>query len=164
MKKITNNRLLMIIITVYLSGIVCSFIFITPDAIKINQSNVNLWGIIQTFCLNFWYILIIWFFGLSIFGYLFNTFIVFFRGFIYGNLIVHLIRINFGYLSLISLVELLIFLPTFLYLSYQSIMLSYSKGSSNRFNLENYYKLLYIVTIVIFIYSIILEIIGGIYG
>jgi len=164
MRKNNNNRLLTIIISVYVAGIFSAFLLVKPTIISLSSGGVSIWGIIQTFSLNYWYVFLIWLFGMSIIGYALNIFIIYFRGFIYGLLIIFLIKINFSYLLLVSLVEIVIFIPVFFVLSYQSIMLSYSRSSNNRITINGYNKLLLVVTIVIFIYSILLEIIGGMYG
>ena len=164
MRKNNNNRLLTIIISVYVAGIFSAFLLVKPTTISLSSGGVSIWGIIQTFSLNYWYVFLIWLFGMSIIGYALNIFIIYFRGFIYGLLIIFLIKINFSYLLLVSLVEIVIFIPVFFVLSYQSIMLSYSRSSNNRITINGYNKLLLVVTIVIFIYSILLEIIGGMYG
>lgn len=164
MRKLGNDRLFLIIISIYICGIVSSFLIVTPEIVTISEKNVNIWGIIQTFTLNYWYILLMWIFGLSIAGVIFNIFIVFFRGFLYGNLIVFIIKINTSYLLVISLIEIIIFVPMFIILAYRSIMLSLNKHRLGRLELENYNKLLIFMTITIFIYSILLEIVGGMYG
>jgi len=106
---------------------------------------------------------LMWILGFSITGVVFNFFIIFFRGFLYGNLIVHLIKINFGYLLIISLIEIIVFIPFFIMLAYKSIILSIKKQHLDRIESENYNKLLLIMTIAIFLYSLLLEIAGGMY-
>lgn len=163
MRKLGNDRLFLMIISIYISGIISSFLIVSPETISLSETNVTIWGIIQTFTLNYWYILLMWILGFSITGVVFNFFIIFFRGFLYGNLIVHLIKINFGYLLIISLIEIIVFIPFFIMLAYKSIILSIKKQHLDRIESENYNKLLLIMTIAIFLYSLLLEIAGGMY-
>jgi hypothetical protein len=150
--------------TIYISGIISSFIIVSPATISLDNKGITIWGIMQTFSLNYWYIILIWLFGLSMIGYLFTLFIIYFRGFTFGILILFLGKINFSYLLLLSLVEIVIFIPMFFVLTYQAIMISYNKQNYNHLTMDNYNKLLVVITIGIFLYSIIIEIIGGIYG
>lgn len=158
-----NNRGLTIIAIIYLTGIFSSIILVKPGIIKISNNGITFVGIIKTFCLNYWYIFVMWIMGLTIIGYIINLFIVYFRGFIYGTLIVYLIKINFSYLILISLLDLIVFLPLFFSLSYSSVIISYSIYKKNHPRLDNYYKLIFISLFVIFAYSLLLEIIGAQY-
>ena len=156
-----NNRGLTIIITVYLMGILSSIILVRPEVIKISDNSITFLGVIKTFCLNYWYIFIMWIMGLTIIGFIFNFFIVYFRGFIYGTLLIYLIKINFSYLVLLTLLDLIVFIPLFIILSYYSINLSYSTYKKINIRLESYHKLMYISIIVILVYSLLLEIIGA---
>lgn len=163
MRRKTNNRGLTIITTLYITGIIASFIITSPGIIAINDKSVTVIGILKTFFLNYWYIFIMWIMGLSIIGFIFNLFIIFFRGFIYGVLIIYLIKVNFTYLLVVTILDLLLFIPLFFTLSYYSIIISYSTYKKNHIKPEFYNKLMLISIIVIFIYSILLEILGGLY-
>lgn len=159
-----NNRSLTIIITVYIVGIISAFLLVKPTPLEISHNDADLIRVIKTFGLNYWYIFVMWALGLSILGFIINIFIVYFRGFIYGVLIINLLKVNLKYLIAITLLELIIFLPIFLAVSYFSIMLSYNYYHQKNFNIINYQKLNIIAIIMILIYSTSLEIIGGLYG
>jgi len=156
-----NNRGLTIIATIYLFGIFSSIILVRPGKINFSNDGLTFFGVIQTFCLNYWYIFIMWIMGLSMIGFIFNLFITYFRGFIYGTLVVYLIRINFSYFILITLLDLVVFIPMFFIMSYYSVLLSYNIYRRNQYQIASYEKLLIISIVVIFVYSLLLEIIGS---
>lgn len=159
-----NNRGLTIIITVYLVGIVSALFLIKPTTTVINNFDASFWGVIKTFCLNYWYFFIMWALGLSLLGFIINIFIIYFRGFIYGILVVTLIKTNFKYLIAITLLEIILFIPIFFAVSYFSIMISFKYSQNKNINLINYQKINLLAIIIILIYSTALEIIGGIYA
>ena len=123
MKKLGKDRLFLIIVSLYISGIISSFLLISPEKISIKDSEVTVLGILYTFTLN-----------------------------------------SFKYLLIISLIELILFIPMFIILSYRSIMISFKGQRMDRYAMENYNKLLFVSSIVIFIYSVLLEIVGAMYG
>lgn len=164
MGKKKNNRGLQIIATLYIIGIISSFIIVSPGTIQITNDGVTVLGIIKTFCLNYWYIFIMWVLGLSIIGFIFNLFVIFFRGFVYGVLVIYLIRNNFTYFFAITILDLILFLPLFFTMSYHSIITSYATYKKNHIKNDFYFKLMLISVVLIFIYSCLLEIIGGIYA
>ena len=159
-----NNRGLTIIITVYLVGIVSAFFLVKPTSIVLNDFDASFFGVIKTFCLNYWYIFLMWALGLSLLGFIINIFIVYFRGFVYGVLVVCLIKSNIKYLLAITLIEIILFLPIFMAISYFSIMMSFNYFRNKNMKLINYQKLNFIAIIIILIYSTSLEVIGGIYA
>ena len=159
-----NNRGLTIIVTVYLVGIISAFFLVKPTTIVLNTKDATFFGVIKTFCLNYWYVFVMWALGLSLLGFIINIFIVYFRGFIYGVLIVCLIKTNIKYLLAITLLEIIFFLPIFLAISYFSIMLSFNNYGNKKMPMINYQKLNLAAIILILIYSTALEIIGGIYA
>lgn len=159
-----NNRILTMILTIYLVGIISSFILVRPTKLNISSSEITIISIVKTFCLNYWYIFIVWILGLSLIGFIINIFIVYFRGFVFGLLILFLIKTNLKYLLVISVIEIILFIPIFIFLSYSSIVISFSSFRKVKIPLQNYDKILVIATILIFIYSILLEIVGGLYA
>lgn len=159
-----KNRGLTIIITIYFVGIFSAFILVKPTKIVLKDYDISFFGVIKTFCLNYWYIFVMWVLGLSLLGILINIFIVYFRGFIYGVLVVSLIKTNIKYLLAITILELTLFLPMFLTVSFFSIMMSYNCYKHVNFRMINYQKLNLVAIIIVLIYSIFLEVIGGIYA
>lgn len=159
-----KNRGLTIIITIYFVGVLSAFLFVKPTTLTLLNHDISFWGVIKTFCLNYWYIFVMWVLGLSLLGVFINIFIIYFRGFIYGVLVVHLIKTNLKYLLAITIVEMILFLPMFLVLSYFSVMMSYHYYKNINIKNVNYQKLNLVAIVIILIYSIFLEVIGGLYA
>lgn len=159
-----KNRGLTIILSIYVVGVISSFIIVSPTKIVISDQDISVMGVIKTFFLNYWYVFIMWILGMSLLGFIVNLFIVYFRGFIYGVLIISLMKSDLEYLLAITLIELVIFVPVFMTISYSSIMLSYSCYRQNQIKMDFYNRLMVIATVLILIYSLLLEIVGGLYA
>lgn len=156
--KILRNRLLVYLFSLYLVGFVFGVIT-NPGSYKYENSDKNFFII---FFSNYWYLFLIWIFGLSFLGYIVTTLIIFFRAFIFGVLVKVLVINNFHNFIILFILELLIFLPTLIVLSF--ISLRKVKDSlkviifshSETINFESYLNLMLIVTGVIAIYSLII--------
>ena len=159
-----SNRIITIILSIYIVGIISSFFLVKPTVLGQSNEGITAFRIIKTFSANYWYLFVMWILGLSAIGFFINLFIVYFRGFLYGVLIINLLKVNLTHLVVITVLEIIIFLPLFIYLAYTSFLISFSSVMGTKNNIKKYDKLLIIITAVTFIYSILLEIVGELYG
>lgn len=159
-----KNRNLVLIFSLYMMGILFSFLLVSAQKLDMTNTDITFFSILKTFLLNYWYLFIVWLLGLNFIGFLVDSFIVYFRGFIYGVLIINLIKINFTYLLVLTILELIVFCPMFFFLTFTSMQNSLSIFTKKRKINVNYEKILLFMTILCFIYSLALEIVGDLYA
>lgn len=93
-------------------------------------------------------------------GFIITYLIIFFRGFILGVSFSLLLKANgltsIGTFLSLSLPEILIIIPTFIYFSYLSVKMSLTGGKENStLKASNYLNKLLLITFIIVIYAII---------
>lgn len=160
--KLLQNRLFIYICTLYIIGLFCGIFLFKGNKILLNSEETSF---IKVFFYNYWYILLMWLFGLSAVGIIFNTIIVFFRGFLFGVLIIVLIPNDLKLLGIYCLVEIILFIPTFFTLSYISLYTSLNmfynilgKYHSKTIQMNKYLNFFFIITLLIILYSVLITI------
>lgn len=157
--KLFKDRLFIYICFLYLTGIIFGLFLFRKGAYEPNLGESSFF---RTFCANYWYIFLMWLFGYSLAGLIFNSVIIFFRGFLFGFLLAVLIRISLKKLITILAVELIVFIPGFFLLGYFSLLSSrgqfYNMFSRIPAKINNkfYINIMLIVTAIIIIYSLII--------
>ncbi len=158
-----TNKLIFSIILFLTIGIIIGVITtnnlkgIDYEIVKSDKSYLEIF--LNSFSLNYWYLFIIWFFGLVPIGFIIDYFIVFFKGYILGITIgvalksVSVIGI-FMFLKF-SFLEILIIIPTLIYLANKSIKNSFVGRRILEKSNENYFNVLVKVTIIIIIFAIL---------
>lgn len=155
--QLFQNRMLVYVFSLYVVGLLFGLFLMRGKTYQLTFSSTSF---ISVFCSNYWYIFLLWLFGFSFVGLFFSSIIVFFRGFLFGTMVTILITNNTNQLGLLTILEILIFVPTFITLSYYSLSLSWNQlvlmfqNHSKTMNLKYYSNLMIIVTILIVFYSI----------
>lgn len=155
--KITNS-IIFVIITGFVIGILSTnkideiLIQITYE----KKSYVKVF--LNAFSFNFWYLFIIWFLGMIPIGFIFTYIIVFiksnFIGIIFGICLKSSAIFGIKEFILYSIFELIIIIPTLIYLSYQSTNNCFRVLTKSSYN-NNYFNILIKTIIIIIIYSIL---------
>lgn len=116
---------------------------------------------LNAFSLNYWAFFVMWFLGLMPFGFLLIYFIIFFKSFMLGVTLGVCLKSSaiFGTKLFVSFVflELLIIIPTLIYLAKKSISYSlfYKTLFLNNFNNSKYFNVLIKVSAFIILYAIL---------
>jgi len=158
-QKLILNKPLAYLITIYFVGLIFGIILAKPSNLNINFSNKNYFVI---FFSNYWYLFLIWIFGFSIISYFTTSLIVFFRAFIFGILLRVLFLSNFNKFMLMVFIELVFAFPLLIFTSYISISLSKINFQSifhknlETINYNRYINLMFLITIIVVIYSLII--------
>lgn len=154
--RLAKDRVFIYSICLYLVGLVFGIFLIRGQ--KLPQSTSR--NFLEVFAANYWYIFLIWLMGFSVTGLFFTSLLIFFRGFLFGALLTVLFPDAFRQLVFLTLLEVVLFLPAFLLVSYFSLALSLRSFinlfSYQNLNLKVYFNIMIIVTIIIVIYSIII--------
>lgn len=157
--KLLQNRLFVYLLCLYIMGLIFGILLINPGTYNLNNPDKNYFVI---FFSNYWYIFLIWIFGFTFLGFLVDTIIVFFRAFVFGILVRMLITNDFSSFLIMFLLELFIFFPVLIFISYVSLMMSKENlkiifnNYTNTININKYINLMLIVTVIIAIYSLII--------
>ncbi|HHX80952.1 MAG TPA: hypothetical protein GX692_07810 [Acholeplasmataceae bacterium] len=154
--RLAKDRIFIYTISLYFAGLVFGIFLIRGVSLP-HSSNRNF---LEVFAANYWYIFLIWLMGFSLIGLIFSSLIIFFRGFLFGALLAVLFPDAFRQLVFLLLLEIVLFLPAFLLVSYFSLALSLRSFmnlfSYQNLNLKVYFNIMIIATIIIVIYSIII--------
>lgn len=159
--KLLNDKLFITILSLYIIGIFIGIFVNIKKDLLISYSNKNFFKI---FSLNYWYLLLMWIMGLSAIGIIFNPFMIAFRGFLYGGMVVALIQISFRQFFITTILDLVIMVPSLFALGYCSIRSSQNNLASlfndrmSNLNTKFYIDLMLFITLAVLIYSIILSI------
>ena len=151
--KLLKNRLFVYLLSLYIVGIVFG-IFINLGKFSLLNKDKNYFII---FFSNYWYIFLIWIFGFTFLGYIVDSLIVFFRAFVFGILIRALILNEFRSFIILFVLEILIFFPTLMLISYSSLMMSKEnlkmtfRNHSSYYNINKYINLM-LITLLVFKY------------
>lgn len=158
MKKFrpAKDRIFIYTVVLYLVGLVFGVFLIRGEKLPPTSGR----NFLEIFAANYWYVFLIWILGFSLTGLLFTSVLIFFRGFLFGALISLLLPDSFRQFTFMLLLEIVLFLPAFLLVSYFSLALSlrslFNLFSYQNLNLRVYLNIMIIATIIIIIYSIII--------
>ena len=159
--KLTKDRLFIYICCLYLVGIFFGIFLFRKVNYELNLTEANFF---KMFCANYWYLFLMWLFGFSAIGLVFNSFIIFFRGFLLGTLISVLVRLSFKDMAIILALEIIVFIPVFFMLSYFSLnvarrqLYNFFSPIPSKINNKLYVNIMILVTIAIAIYCVIIVI------
>lgn len=154
MKKsgLAKDRLFIYICSLYAIGIIFGIILIGREQITVKPGA----NFISVFASNYWYLFLMWLFGFSVIGLIFNSLIIFFRGFLFGAILSIMFPTSLKHLVFLLLLEIILFLPAFFILSYVSLTYSRHFWGEKCVNPKIYLNIFLIITIIIIIYSIII--------
>ena len=168
LKNLLNNQMTTFLVIIYIVGFLFG-IFSNSRSIELNptKSIQPVKAFLNVFCMHYWYFFVIWLMGLCTIGFLINVLINFFRGYIFACFISSIINLNFISFLLFMIVEIAIFLPTFIYLLYLSMYLSlgsfFNAFTKRRvfipIDIKKYQNAMAFITLIIAIYSIIIIVI-----
>ncbi|MCK9537401.1 MAG: stage II sporulation protein M [Bacilli bacterium] len=159
--KLTKDRLFVYICCLYLVGIFFGIFLFRKNNYELNFAESNFF---KMFCANYWYLFLMWLFGFSAIGLFFNSFIIFFRGFLLGALITVLVRLNLKETAIMLALEIIVFIPVFFTLSYFSLtaarrqLYNFFSPLPSKLNNKVYLNIMILVTIAIVIYCLIIVI------
>jgi hypothetical protein len=153
---LAKDRLFIYICSLYVTGMIFGIILLAGERVTVNSGQ----NFIAVFAANYWYLFLMWLFGFSVVGIFFNSLIIFFRGFLFGALSAILFPASLKHLVFLLLLEVLLFLPSFITLSYASLTFSLNLWGNRqqKMNSNFYLNIFLIVTIIIIIYSIIIAV------
>lgn len=123
-----------------------------------NSTNSMVKIFINSFTINYWYFFLLWLFGLMSFGFVLSYFTIFIKGFMVGVLMGVLTKNGaiYGVGSFVRYAfgDIIILIPSFIYLSYQSVMFSFKKDLYGN-DKGKYLRILLLTTLAIVFYSIL---------
>lgn len=126
------------------------------DVERLDKSYLQIF--INAFTLNYWYFFLLWILGLVVLGFIFSYFIIFFKSFMTGVTFGICLKSSgvFGIFHFLKygLLEVLVILPLLCYVGYRSISFSL-EGKNKMVKGQSYFKVIFIATILIVIYSLL---------
>lgn len=119
----------------------------------------------NAFAYNYWYFFLLWIFGFFLFGFIMIYIMVFLKGFSVGTICFMILKTNglFGIGDFFEIVfpEILILIPFFIYLAYQSVSNTFNQKLIYQNSSDKYINKLIFITIGIAFYAAIIAIINN---